>query len=120
MPPALGNPVLSAFAAGVFAGEGAIICANGAGPNRRESPEIAISICDDEVVERVSSVWGAEVLIAGKYRCRERSLKNPSGSTYRVEARGLRAKLLMDEMIRYGLVGDKVHQWHEVVQRCPL
>jgi hypothetical protein len=74
------------------------------------SPTIVITMCDRDALVPVSKWWALPV--------RKRGGKAKTcidGEAYRVEASGLRAKLIVEKMIENGLSARKRAQWEKVL-----
>ncbi len=70
-------------------------------------------MCDRDALEPAARWWGVEVKPrAGKVKvC-------ASGPAYRIDAFGLRAQAIVNEMKKHGLSARKVEQWNKVLSRC--
>lgn len=93
--PHLEDRDLALYSTGLYNGEGYSYC------KRRKrhvgvsiSPTIAITICDRDALLPVSRWWGLPIRRRGG-----RSRTCLDGQAYRVEASGLRARLIIDKMI---------------------
>ena len=73
------------------------------------SPTIVITMCDRDALVPVGKWWLPVRKRGGKAKtCID-------GEAYRVEASGLRAKLLVEKMIENGLSARKRTQWEKVL-----
>ncbi len=69
-------------------------------------------MCDRDALEPVGKWWGVKV--------RPRTGKAKvcaNGPAYRIDASGLRAEMIVNEMKKHGLSARKVEQWHKVLSQ---
>jgi hypothetical protein len=110
-PPLLENVGLARYSTGLFNGEGYSYC------KRRKrrigvsiSPTIVITMCDRDALDPVARWWSLPVRKRGG-----KAKTCVDGQAHRVEASGLRARLIVDKMIESGLSDRKRTQWEKVL-----
>jgi hypothetical protein len=110
----LGETELASYSTGLYNEEGYSYCKRRTG-RRAGGPSrtIAITICDRDALEPTAKWWGLPVRPRGG-----RALTCRDGPAYRIEASGLRAELIMKEMMKFGLSLKKKQQWNRVLERC--
>ncbi len=113
-PPILRDWRLASYSTGLYNEEGYSYCKRRPGPHAgRTMRTIAIAMCDKDALEPAARWWGLPVRPRGgrATTCRD-------GPAFRIEASGLRAELIMNEMMKFGLSCKKLKQWREVILRC--
>ena len=109
---------LAYYGVGLFNGEGGSVVRRPKG--QRCEPTLQIAMYSKDALEHLAKWWGVSVTNAGKDECK-RDPANPSGRAFMLQAKGLRAKIIMDNMISTGfLSGEKKRQWEHVLRECPL
>gem|GEM_PF-3396385 len=113
-PPLLTDTRLAYYSTGLFNAEGYSYCKRRTG-RRAGGPSrtIAITMCDRDALEPTATWWGLPVRSRGgkAVTCRD-------GPAFRIEASGLRAELIVREMMKCGLSARKTEQWRKVLSRC--
>jgi len=79
----------------------------------RPSRTIGVNMCDKDALEPISRFRGLRVRIRGG-----RKITCIDGPTFRIETSGLRADLIVNKMIEFGLSHSKLEQWLRVVSQC--
>ena len=109
--PLLENVGLALYSTSIYNGEGYSYC------KRRKrrvgvsiSPTVVITMCDRDALIPVSKWWALPIRKRGGKR---RTCVD--GEEYRVEASGLRARLLVEKMVENGLSARKRTQWEKVL-----
>lgn len=115
-PPLLDNSNLASYSTGLYNEEGYSYCKRRTG-RRAGGPSrtIAITMCDKDALEPTARWWGLPARPRGG-----RAITCPAGPAYRIEASGLRAELIVNEMIEFGLSRKKLEQWLKVVSQCEI
>lgn len=111
-PPLFEDVLLACYSTGLFNGGGCSFSGKRSGSTRRY-PIINVDMCDRDALEPVGKWWAVEVTPkAGRAKvCVQ-------GPAYRIQASGLRAELIMSEMMKCGLSSRKVKQWRKVLSLC--
>ena len=110
-PPSFADVKLGYYCTGLFNGEGYSYVKRRRG--RQPSPTIAITMCDLDALAPASEWWGLPIRKRGG-----RAGSCADGEAYRIEASGLRARLLMAGMKECGLSRRKSNQWEKVLIRA--
>ncbi len=109
-PPLLDNTLLAHYSTGLFNGEGFSYCLKSI---RSRYPRIGVAMCDRDALEPVGRWWGVRVIPRS-----EKAKVCANGPAYQIAASGARAKMIMSEMIKYGLSSRKIEQWRKVLSLC--
>lgn len=112
-PPLLEDDDLASYSTGLFNEEGYSYVKRRTGHSTGwPSRTIATTMCDKDALEPMAKWWGLPVRPRGG-----RVVTCIDGPAFRVEASGLRAELIVNRMMRFGLSHGKVAQWIKVVSQ---
>lgn len=101
---------LARYSTGLFNGGGCSWCSKS---GRKKYPRIEIAMCDKDALEPVGKWWAVKVLPRGG-----KTKVCANGPAYQIQASGVKARGIMNEMMKYGLSNRKNEQWYKVLSQC--